>query len=210
MEDLTLSSIGASSKNGGAIYTPPKKAQALATCKGLKINKLKRNPKKHLKKKHHAYLYRRQSAAGMSSQTFLDENVHPDVLFVRGRPPASAFTRRRGSPRARHLPSPLPPSPLLVGLEREKKFTIYNFRFSVFGFQSPNSPNSPSSAGFAGEAARRRRFFWPNSPSHPSKLYSSLGWLNSKVPKPFPPFSLRLIDVDGFYSWDFMEFREFN
>jgi hypothetical protein len=36
------------------------------------------------------------------------------------------------------------------------------------------------------------------TPSHPSKLYSSLGWLNSKVPKPFFPFTLRLIDVDGF------------
>jgi hypothetical protein len=66
---------------------------------------------------------------------------------------------------------------------------------SVFGFQSPRSPRSPS---FAGEAARRRRVFWPSSPSHPSKLYSSLGWLNSKVPKPFFPFTLRLIDVDGF------------
>jgi hypothetical protein len=76
-----------------------------------------------------------------------------------------------------------------------KREKIYNLQFSVFGCQSPNSP---SSAGFAGEAARRRRFFRPTSPSHPSKLYSSLGWLNSKVPKPFPPFSLRLIDVDGF------------
>jgi hypothetical protein len=66
---------------------------------------------------------------------------------------------------------------------------------SVFSFQSPRSP---SSAGFASEAARRRRFFRPSSPSHPSKLYSSLGWLNSKVPKPFFPFTLRLIDVDGF------------
>jgi hypothetical protein len=80
---------------------------------------------------------------------------------------------------------------VVAGFERE------NF-FSIFGFQSPKSPNSPSSAGFAGKAARRRRFFRPSSPSHPSKLYSSLGWLNSKVPKPFPPFSLRLIDVDGF------------
>jgi hypothetical protein len=72
---------------------------------------------------------------------------------------------------------------------------------SVFGFQSPRSPRSPSSPSFpsfAGEAARRRRFFWPSSPSHPSELYSSLGWLNSKVPKPFFPFTLRLIDVDGF------------
>jgi hypothetical protein len=67
-----------------------------------------------------------------------------------------------------------------------------------FGFQSPRSPSSPSSAGFTSEAARRRRFFRPNSPNHPSKLYSSLGWLNSKVPKPFFPFILRLIDVDGF------------
>jgi hypothetical protein len=70
-----------------------------------------------------------------------------------------------------------------------------------FGFQSLRSPrslSSPSSAGFVGEAARRRRFFRPSSPSHPSKLYSSLGWLNSKVPRPFSPFSLRLIDVDGF------------
>jgi hypothetical protein len=85
---------------------------------------------------------------------------------------------------------------VVAGLEREKKnFTIYNLQFSVFGFQSPKSPTS---AGSAGEAARRRRFFRPSSPSHPSKLYSSLGWLNSKVPKPSPPFSLRLIDVDGF------------
>jgi hypothetical protein len=75
------------------------------------------------------------------------------------------------------------------------KRKIYNLQFSVFSFQSPKSP---SSAGFTGEAARRRRFFRPSSPSHPSKLYSSLGWLNSKVPKPFPPFSLRLIHVDGF------------
>jgi hypothetical protein len=68
----------------------------------------------------------------------------------------------------------------------------------VFGFQSPSSPSSPSSTGFAGEAARRRRFFRPSSPNHPSKLYSSLGWLNSKDPQPFFPFTLRLIDVDGF------------
>jgi hypothetical protein len=97
------------------------------------------------------------------------------------------------------LPSP-PPPPLPCGHRtvstqtQEKKYIFlfyFIFRFSVFGFQSPNSP---SSAGFA----RRRRFFRPSSPSHPSKLYSSLGWLNSKVPKPFPPFSLRLIDVDGF------------
>jgi hypothetical protein len=121
-------------------------------------------------------------------------------------------------------PSPSLPTPLCCphGREKNKKIFYYffnfnfnfgsccrlgkrdfffNFQFSIFGFQSPkspNSPNSPSSAGFAGEAVRRRRIFRPNSPSHPSKLYSSLGWLNSKVPKPFPPFSLRLIDVDGF------------
>jgi hypothetical protein len=83
---------------------------------------------------------------------------------------------------------------VVAGLKREKKI-------SVIGFQSPrspSSPSSPSSAGFAGKATRRRRFFRPSSPSHPSKLYSSLGWLNSKVPKPCSPFSLRLIDVDGF------------
>jgi hypothetical protein len=86
---------------------------------------------------------------------------------------------------------------VVAGLEREKKFTIFGFQ-SPKSPNSPNSPNSPSPASFAGEAARRRRFFRPSSPSHPSKLYTSLGWLNSKVPKPFPPFSLRLIDVDGF------------
>jgi hypothetical protein len=80
---------------------------------------------------------------------------------------------------------------VVAGLERE------NF-FSIFGFQSPKSPKSPNSPNSTGEAARRRRFFQPSSPSHLSKLYSSLGWLNSKVPKPFLPFSLRLIDVDGF------------
>jgi hypothetical protein len=70
-----------------------------------------------------------------------------------------------------------------------------------FGFQSPRSPRSPcssSSPSSTSEVARRRRFFWPSSPSHSSKLYSSLGWLNSKVPKPFSPFTLWLIDVDGF------------
>jgi hypothetical protein len=81
---------------------------------------------------------------------------------------------------------------------RKNKNKNYFLFSTIFGFQSPKSPNSLSSAGFTGEAARRRRFFRPSSPSHPSKLYSSFGWLNSKVPKPFPPFSLRLIDVDGF------------
>ena len=45
---------------------------------------------------------------------------------------------------------------------------------SVFDFQSPSSPSSlssTSSVGFAIKAARRRRFFCPSSPSHPSKLY---------------------------------------
>jgi hypothetical protein len=82
---------------------------------------------------------------------------------------------------------------VVAGLEREKKFTIYNFQFSI-----PKIPELPKLHGLRGEAARRRRFFQPSSPCHPSKLYSSLGWLNSKIPKPFPPFSLRLIDVDGF------------
>jgi hypothetical protein len=107
-----------------------------------------------------------------------------------------------------HVFPPSPPLslPLPCGRSQLSAQTLdeRNFRFSVFGFQSPkfpnspNSPNSPSSSGFAIEAARRRRFFRPSFPSHPSKLYSSLGWLNSKVPKPFPPFFLRLIDVDGF------------
>jgi hypothetical protein len=78
---------------------------------------------------------------------------------------------------------------VVAGLKRERK---------NFGYQSPRSPRSPNSPSCSGEAARRRRFFRPSSPSHPSKLYSSLGFLNSKVPKPFSPFSLRLIDVDGF------------
>jgi hypothetical protein len=62
--------------------------------------------------------------------------------------------------------------------KREKiynlQFTIYNFRVSGFGFQSPkslNSPSSPNSPGFAGEAARRRRFFRPSSlVTHPSSI----------------------------------------
>jgi hypothetical protein len=125
-----------------------------------------------------------------------------------------------GPRRAPRLACVWPPSGTPSGRYRvEKKIKKFYFLFfsgcccrlekrgkniSVFGFQSPRSPrsprspSSPSSAGFAGEAARRRRFFWPSSPSHPSKLYSSLGWLNSKVPKPFFPFTPRLIDVDGF------------
>jgi hypothetical protein len=107
------------------------------------------------------------------------------------------------------LPSPpLPPAPLLpranavccpcgrAASALARTLEIFNF-FSVFGFQFPRSLRSPSSAGFARKATRRR-FFRPSSPSYPSKLYSSLGWLNSKVPKPFSPFILRLIDVDGF------------
>jgi hypothetical protein len=132
----------------------------------------------------------------------------------RGRNPASARTRhvRAGelipSP---PIPSPSPPLPSpplqtqsirvdaqIIFLNNNKFFLGSWCQLEknlVFGFQSPRSPSSP---GFTGEAARRRRFFRPSSPSHPSKLYSSLGWLNSKVPKPFSPFSLRLIDVDGF------------
>jgi hypothetical protein len=120
--------------------------------------------------------------------------------FSSGRPPASTFTPRTwfyvrtGFYRPRTLKKKFKKNfifqfkkkwAVVAGLKREKKK-------SVFGFQSPRS------AGFVGEATRRRRFFRPSSPSHPSKLYSSLGWLNSKVPKPFSPFSLRLIDVDGF------------
>jgi hypothetical protein len=139
----------------------------------------------------------------------LDENYRSDVH------PRPRLPRERGFTHGRVLPSANAKKNykksifyfyifykkflvVVAGLEREKLFTIYNLQFSVFGFQSPNFLNSPSSAGFAGEATRRRRFFRPSSPSHPSKLYSSLGWLNSKVPKPFPPFSLKHIDVDGF------------
>jgi hypothetical protein len=82
---------------------------------------------------------------------------------------------------------------LPAGKEGKKYFA---FRFSIP--KIPEFPEFPELVRFACEAARRRRFFRPSSPSHPSKLYSSLGWLNSKVPKPFPPFSSRLIDVDGF------------
>jgi hypothetical protein len=85
---------------------------------------------------------------------------------------------------------------LLAGKEGKK---VFGFQFSI-----PKIPEFleileiPELPGFAGEAARRRRFFRPSSLSHPSKLYSSLGWLNSKVPKPFFPFTLKLIDDDGF------------
>jgi hypothetical protein len=41
MEDSTLPSVGQASKNGGVVHAPPKAAQALATCKGLK--KVKKN-----------------------------------------------------------------------------------------------------------------------------------------------------------------------
>jgi hypothetical protein len=71
--------------------------------------------------------------------------------------------------------------------KREKKS-----RFLVFNPQDPKIPE------LRREAVRRRRFFWPSSSSHSSKFYSSLGWLTSKVPKPFFPFILRFIDVDGF------------
>jgi hypothetical protein len=105
-------------------------------------------------------------------------------IRLRGRNPASAQTLEKKNFKILFLFKKIF-LVVVAGLKRRKKI-------SVFGFLSPNSPSS------AGEAARRRRFFRPSSPSHPSKLYSSLGWLNSKVPKPFPPFSLRLIDVDGF------------
>jgi hypothetical protein len=141
----------------------------------------------------------------------------------RGHNPASARTRA-ASARMHSFQTSPPPSPTetvccprgwtaSVQTRTQKKFKnlkiLYFYFYFLrsccrnekreknFGFQSPRSPRSPSSVGFTREAARRR-FFRPSSPSHPSKLYSSLGWLNSKVPKPFSPFSLRLIDVDGF------------
>jgi hypothetical protein len=113
------------------------------------------------------------------------------------------------------LPPLFPPASRPHGCSKKIKIIFFIFLFYFgsccrlekrkknFGFQFPrsprslNSPSSPSSECWAGVAARRR-FFRPSSPSHPSKLYSSLGWLNSKVPKPFFPFTLRLIDVHGF------------
>jgi hypothetical protein len=76
--------------------------------------------------------------------------------------------------------------------KREEKNILFGFRFSI-----PKIPKIPKIRELCGEATRRRRFFRPSSPSHLSKLYSSFGWLNSKVPKPFFPFTLWLIDVDG-------------
>jgi hypothetical protein len=74
-------------------------------------------------------------------------------------------------------------------LKKKKK----KIRFSI-----PKIPKLPKLPGLRRRSYKRRRFFRPSSPSHPSKFYSSLRLLNSKVPKPFSPFSLRLIDVDGF------------
>jgi hypothetical protein len=71
---------------------------------------------------------------------------------------------------------------LLAGNERKK----YWFWFSI-----PKIPKLPELRG-------KKKVFSAYFPNHPSKLYSSLGWLNSKVPKPFSSFILRLIDVDGF------------
>jgi hypothetical protein len=122
---------------------------------------------------------------------------------VRTHPRVYADTARPRGRTHSFLSPPLPysvPSPTDTDADARKKIKIKNY-FFIFGFQSPRSLrsprslNSPSSAGFVDEATRKRRFFQPSSPSHPSKLYSSLGWLNSKVPK---PFSLWLIDVDGF------------
>jgi hypothetical protein len=148
----------------------------------------------------------------------LDENYRPDVRSRPHLPRGCGKNRIRADtwhPRGRHRTSARTQSAVRTdGLRADadakkikKVFLFFCFlgscchlekREKNFGFQSPRSPSSPSSAGFMGEAARRRRFFGPSSPSHPSKLYSSLGLLNSKVPKPFSPFSLRLIDVDGF------------
>jgi hypothetical protein len=131
--------------------------------------------------------------SGVNRHIRVDATKHPRTLPVRADATCS-------SP-----PSHPSRSPARVRVDARKKLKIiylfmYLFLVVVAGwkrekkisFQSPRSLRSPS------EATRRRRFFRPSSPSHPSKLYSSLGWLNSKVPKPFSPFTLRLIDVDGF------------
>jgi hypothetical protein len=143
------------------------------------------------------------SARMRAASTPTPPDVRADASYVR----AVAFIPSFASP-------PLPPplrtqSAVRADADTRENFLFFIFlavvarlkrekKISVIGFQSPSFPSSPRSAGFAGKAARRRRFFRPSSSSHPSKLYSSLGWLNSKVPKPFSPFSLRLIDVDGF------------
>jgi hypothetical protein len=136
---------------------------------------------------------------------------HPDVRPRPRLPGGRGFTRGRVFTICRRRKNCVRADAGVHPCGREKKNLIFfgsccqlGKREFFFNFQSPNSPNSPnspsspSSPGFAGEAARKRRFFWPSSPSHPSKLYSSLGLLNSKVPKPFFPFIPRLIDVDGF------------
>jgi hypothetical protein len=118
---------------------------------------------------------------------------------VHSRPHLPTDVVKTASPRTWCIRTDAPPSPpLSLPPCYPRICPDAGFQISVFGFQSPKSPKSPSSPSSAGEAAIRRWFFRPSSSSHPSKLYSSLRWLNSKVPKPFPPFSLRLIDVDGF------------
>jgi hypothetical protein len=85
---------------------------------------------------------------------------------------------------------------LLAGKEGKKYFS---FRFSIPKIPKiPKIPEFPEFRRLRGRSREKKKVFWPSSPSHPSELYSSLGWLNSKVPKPFFPFILRLIDVDGF------------
>jgi hypothetical protein len=82
--------------------------------------------------------------------------------------PSSPHPAPSGTPSGRHRVEKKKKNFFFFGcccrLEKRAK------NISVFGFQSPSSP---SSTGFASEAARRRRFFWPSSPSHPSELYSS-------------------------------------
>jgi hypothetical protein len=67
----------------------------------------------------------------------------------------------------------------------EKKERNFSFQFSVFNPQDPRAK------------PREEEGFFGLVPLV-THLYSSLGWLNFKVPKPFSPFSLRLIDVNGF------------
>jgi hypothetical protein len=76
---------------------------------------------------------------------------------------------------------------LPAGKEGKKYF---GFRFSI--------PKIPELRGLRRQSREKKKVFRPSSPSHQTKLYSSLEWLNSKVPKPFFPFTPKLIDVDGF------------
>jgi hypothetical protein len=116
--------------------------------------------------------------------------------FSSGRPPASAFTRGRTHVRAdaaqrprRHrrprgritLPSlSLPPLGCPRG-PKKNKFTIYNFRFSVFNHQNPRNPRNPRTPRAARAKPREEEGFFGLVPlvTHPSSI-PLLGGLTPK------------------------------